>query len=134
MRPVRMKPAARREGRRLEAPKGRRRRWCGWYSFRRSRRRPRSRTRADPWSGTARSCWVRLARALGSPFLDLASQPKLAAPLAEVDNGSGHRGIPPLVEGHGVSLREAQELCQFMRVDDVVRVDVPTHDQRSLQR
>lgn len=63
----------------------------------------------------------------------LAAKPQLAATLAEIDDGPGHRWVSTLVPGHSVPLSESEQLSYTLRVNDVFSIDEPSHAP-SLQR
>jgi hypothetical protein len=57
----------------------------------------------------------------------LAAKPQLAATLAEVDDGPGHRRVSTLVTRDGVALSEPEQLSYSLRVNDVFSIDEPSH-------
>lgn len=65
--------------------------------------------------------------AVGSPPLDLGSEPELDAVLAEVEDRPGHIFVPVLVDADRVVVREPEELGHPAGVDEVLDRNLPTH-------
>lgn len=85
----------------------------------------------EPWFPGEHEQWRELSRsALAGPGRDLGSEPELAATHAHVDHGPGHVGVTPLVAADTVELREAQDLGDSVRVDQVFDIDTAPHTQR----
>ena len=74
-----------------------------------------------------------LRRELGSPPLDLRSQPELYAPVAELVHRARHVLISVLVDADRVAVSESQDLRNPIRVKEIVDVDLTAHGPRLLQ-
>ena len=61
------------------------------------------------------------------PAFNIGLEPDLDAPVAEVEDWSGHVWIPVLVDAHGVAMGQAKELCHGIGVDQVIDVDSLAH-------
>jgi len=70
----------------------------------------------------------------GAPALNIRPGPQLATALAEIDDRPRHGRVPTLVRRDRVALRETKQIGHPLRVNHVIRVDIPSRDRASLQR
>jgi hypothetical protein len=69
---------------------------------------------------------------LVSPALDFGSEPELYSTLSEVEHRHRHVVIPLLILQDGISVGEAQDLSDALRIEEIVSLD--SDHQASLHR
>src|SRR5680860_754692 len=73
---------------------------------------------------------LRLARSPSpsGPGFDLWPKPEPHAALSQFNDWSRHIGIPVKVGGHAATMRQAENLSDELRVDQIFTVDLRRHD------
>jgi hypothetical protein len=64
---------------------------------------------------------------LGGPAFDLGTKPELHAARSQVEGWLRHVGVPPLILGHGVAVREAKDFGDALCVEKIRCVDLWGH-------
>jgi hypothetical protein len=65
--------------------------------------------------------------AFSSPPVNILSNPQLAPSAAKVNHGTRHVRIAPLIQGNGVSMRQAQNLGHALSINQLTWLDASPH-------
>lgn len=76
-------------------------------------------------------CTGNSRRSLGRPALDVLTKPQKWPLGSEVDHGSWHIGVSPLVQAHAVGVCQSQDLGDSACIDEILGIDKGTHGRRS---
>ncbi len=82
-------------------------------------------------SASANQSWIRTCPSVspppGDPLQDLRSQPEPRPTPTEIHHRSRHVGVSLLIGGDRVSVAQAEEIRDTLRIDQVVGVDLRGH-------
>jgi hypothetical protein len=61
------------------------------------------------------------------PSLDIGPQPEFDPTRPEIDDRARHVLVPSLIQIDAVAVGELENLCDALRIDEVVGIDLPSH-------